>query len=190
MVTLLIIADDFTGALDTSVHFAKRQISTLATTNRDIDFWSLPPDIQVLAIDTETRHLPGEEAYRIVLDVARRAVKAGIPYLYKKTDSTLRGNIGAELSALMDGLPCGAINIFETAPSTKRCSPKTRWSPSPPAALLKSLGVRVLIPSRCFRRERLPERSAKTAASMCLTRPPRRTWTAWDGICSTLPARC
>lgn len=120
MVTLLIIADDFTGALDTSVHFAKRQISTLATTNRDIDFWSLPPDIQVLAIDTETRHLPGEEAYRIVLDVARRAVKAGIPYLYKKTDSTLRGNIGAELSALMDAAPNSPLVFAPAFPSNGR----------------------------------------------------------------------
>lgn len=120
MVTLLIIADDFTGALDTSVHFAKRQISTLATTNRDIDFSALPEDVQVLAIDTETRHLSGQEAYRIVLDVARRAIEAGIPYLYKKTDSTLRGNIGAELSAFMDAAPDSSLVFAPAFPSNDR----------------------------------------------------------------------
>ena len=32
------------------------------------------------------------------------AKRLGIPYLYKKTDSALRGNIGSELAAVMDAL--------------------------------------------------------------------------------------
>lgn len=32
----------------------------------------------------------------------KTAEAAGIPYIYKKTDSALRGNIGCELNAVMD----------------------------------------------------------------------------------------
>ena len=54
-------------------------------------------NLPVLVIDTETRHLPEAEAAQIVLELAQQS-----PALlkYKKTDSTLRGNVYAELSAL------------------------------------------------------------------------------------------
>lgn len=38
MVRLLIIADDFTGALDTGVQFATRGATTRVVTNADYDF--------------------------------------------------------------------------------------------------------------------------------------------------------
>ena len=50
-----------------------------------------------MVVDTETRHLPEIEASQIVLTWARRSPAR---LIYKKTDSTLRGNIYAELSAL------------------------------------------------------------------------------------------
>lgn len=126
MVTLLIIADDFTGALDSSVHFARRQISTLVTTDRQVDFSRLAPGLQVLAIDAETRHLPGAQAYRTVLDIARRAVRAGVPCLYKKTDSTLRGNVGAELSAVMDAAPGRPLLFAPAFPGNGRTTVQGR----------------------------------------------------------------
>jgi uncharacterized protein YgbK (DUF1537 family) len=53
----------------------------------------------VLVIDAETRHVSPDQAYRKVFAVAKDAREAGIPYIYKKTDSALRGNIGSELEA-------------------------------------------------------------------------------------------
>lgn len=120
MITLLIIADDFTGALDSSVQFAKQHIPTMVTTDRQIDLSALAPELEVLAIDAETRHLPGERAYQVVLDIARRAIGAGIPCLYKKTDSTLRGNVGAELSAVMDAAPGLPLLFAPAFPSNGR----------------------------------------------------------------------
>lgn len=96
---LLIIADDFTGALDTGVQFAARGIRTRVVVGADA---ALPHrDADVLVVDTETRHLPAAQAYAAVEGLVRRAKSAGFSYLYKKTDSALRGNVGAELAALL-----------------------------------------------------------------------------------------
>jgi len=98
MVKLLIIADDFTGALDTGVQFAKQGIDAWMTTDLNTDLSDIRAE--VLSVDAETRIMSPEAAYRAVLGLAEAAKKAKIPMIFKKTDSTLRGNIGAELSAL------------------------------------------------------------------------------------------
>lgn len=53
---LLIIADDFTGALDTGVQFAARGIKTRVVVGADAALTHQNAD--VLVVDTETRHLP------------------------------------------------------------------------------------------------------------------------------------
>lgn len=102
MIKLLVIADDFTGALDTGVQFAGRGIATKVLNhfpgNRE-QLKSL--QAQVLVVDAQTRHLKGSEAYRKVYRLVKSAGDAEIPYIYKKTDSGLRGNIGKELEAAL-----------------------------------------------------------------------------------------
>jgi hypothetical protein len=66
-------------------------------------------DYCVLAIDTETRHMPPAAAARLVKTLVRAAVRLGYSFFYKKTDSALRGNIGAELEALLTS--CGACTL-------------------------------------------------------------------------------
>lgn len=100
MVYLLILADDFTGALDTGVQFSKQGVKTQVTLDYNVDFSICESD--VLVVDTETRHLTKKKAYSIISDLVKRAKKDGVPYIYKKTDSALRGNIGAELAAALE----------------------------------------------------------------------------------------
>lgn len=102
MAKLLIIADDFTGAMDTGVPFAERGAATCVVTDAAYDFTQRASETDVLVINSETRHLDPKDAYAIVFGIVRRACAAGIPYIYKKTDSALRGNIGSELAAVMD----------------------------------------------------------------------------------------
>ena len=64
MILLLIIADDFTGALDTGVQFAAHGIRTQVVVDPQVDFSD--HDAKVLVVDTETRHLPPKEAYDVV----------------------------------------------------------------------------------------------------------------------------
>ena len=101
MITLLMIADDFTGALDTGVQFAAAGAETRVIVGADAGLSAAGPEVQVLVVDAETRHLPAREAAGIVEALTRQAVEQNIPYIYKKTDSALRGNVGAELAALL-----------------------------------------------------------------------------------------
>lgn len=118
MILLLIIADDFTGALDTGVQFAAHGISTRVVVDPEVDFSA--HDVKVLVADTETRHLPPEEAYDVVEALTKRAKQAGVRYIYKKTDSALRGNIGAELAALLTASGCRQLPFLPAFPQTGR----------------------------------------------------------------------
>ena len=53
MVKLLIIADDFTGALDTGIQFKKYGICTQVFTKTRIEDNEINPDTEVLVIDSE-----------------------------------------------------------------------------------------------------------------------------------------
>ncbi len=103
MVKLLLIADDFTGALDTGVQFAGQGAHTKIVMGKDAEYLQLErEDADVIVIDAETRHLPLDEAYRRVAKLAAKARNEKVPYIFKKTDSALRGNIGMELAALLE----------------------------------------------------------------------------------------
>ena len=120
MVKLLVIADDFTGALDTGVQFAPFGVVTrIAVKEKDI-CGNLEEPVQVLILDAETRHLSPQEAYRKVYDIAMEAARKGIPSIYKKTDSALRGNIGSELQALKDAVKTEILPFVPAFPQMGR----------------------------------------------------------------------
>ncbi len=98
---LLVIADDLTGALDTGVQFSRAGVKTFVVPNADLESSLADCDAPVIVVDTESRHLPPDRAAVRVAFCVRTARSAGIDLFYKKTDSTLRGNVGAELSALL-----------------------------------------------------------------------------------------
>lgn len=120
MVRLLIIADDFTGALDTGVQFAARGAGTRVATDPAYDFSRAGAEVQVLVLDAETRHLPPEAAYRVVFRAVRDALAAGFTHVYKKTDSALRGNIGAELTAAMEAAGADSLAFLPALPGMNR----------------------------------------------------------------------
>lgn len=115
---LLIIADDFTGALDTGVQFAARGIKTRVVVGADAALTHRNAD--VLVVDTETRHLPAAKAYEAVERLVQRAKYAGFAYLYKKTDSALRGNVGAELAALLNASGSRQLAFLPAFPQMNR----------------------------------------------------------------------
>ncbi len=101
MLKLLVIADDLTGASDTGVQFAKKGIPVLVVTGITCESTTLSTDHQVVVVNTESRHLEAAEAGQRVKRVVELGMAAGVSHFYKKTDSTLRGNIGSELEVLM-----------------------------------------------------------------------------------------
>ena len=82
MLQLLILTDDFTGALDTGVQFVKFGAKTCVTTDPKISFDET--EAKVLVIDTETRHIAPEKAFYILREIGQRAAAAGIAQIYKK----------------------------------------------------------------------------------------------------------
>jgi D-threonate/D-erythronate kinase len=113
-----LIADDFTGSNDTGVQFAKKALSTVVTTNiKEIPKSLISNDVVVF--DTESRFDTPEVAYTKVKDIST-LLKDKVEYVYKKIDSTFRGNIGAEIAGAMDGLSLNYAILIPALPSNGR----------------------------------------------------------------------
>ena len=117
-VQLLILADDFTGALDTGVQCTKYGIHTAVFMNPTSEAWIC--DATVVVINTDTRHRSSEEAYRMIRELVAHAQEHRVPHIYKKTDSAMRGNVGAELSALLDAAEMKTLPFFPAYPQMQR----------------------------------------------------------------------
>ena len=124
MIHLFVIADDFTGALDTGVQFASYGAATKVVVGTGLQALEADAQTQVLVVDAETRHLPAAQAYDTVYRLVRWA-KEKRSDASIKTDSALRGNIGAELSA---ALAADGGDRFIS------CPPSRIWTASPAAA--------------------------------------------------------
>ncbi|MDR1439675.1 MAG: four-carbon acid sugar kinase family protein [Clostridiales bacterium] len=123
MVELAVIADDLTGALDTGVQFAKQGVATLVAVEAGADLPAHGSPCPVIVANAESRHLPAGAAGERVRRIARGAMAIGAKCLYKKTDSGLRGNIGAELEALIEAAACvGAEAAAEAAEAVEAAS--------------------------------------------------------------------
>lgn len=91
---LLIIADDLSGAADCSAGFAQRLPTDIVFGAQDCQSTAA-----VVAIDVDSRRLNPGEAARVNSDVLQHPQYANRA-LYKKIDSTLRGNVACEIAAL------------------------------------------------------------------------------------------
>ena len=91
----LIVADDFTGANDTGVQLRRRGFTSgVVFAGKKA---ALSTDCAV--IDTESRGLSAADAAASVTDALRGVDFGAYRYVIKKVDSTLRGNIAAEVKA-------------------------------------------------------------------------------------------
>jgi D-threonate/D-erythronate kinase len=99
---LAAIADDMTGALEIGALFAARSLRAVVIPAGEVEEW-VPRfgDADVLVFDTASRHSDAATAAKRVSLVAAECIRHEVKRLYKKTDSALRGNVGAELAALL-----------------------------------------------------------------------------------------
>lgn len=109
---MLIIADDLTGALDSAVAFAQQGVSTRATLS--MEALSASP---VVAVNTDSRD--DEEG------LARKKVSAVVDAypnrrIFKKIDSTLRGNFAAELVEVLRVSGCKRAIVAPAFPAAGR----------------------------------------------------------------------
>lgn len=119
MIKLVVIADDFTGSLDTGIKFAQAGAATQMMIGSEFELSRITDECEVLIVDSETRHLASENAYAVVYDLVRKLADFGAQMFYKKTDSALRGCVGCELAALSDALGC-RVHFVPSLPSENR----------------------------------------------------------------------
>lgn len=116
----IIFADDLTGTLDTAVQFAKHGIATIAFPTVRAFLENKKYHYKVYVINTSTRHLQPQEAYKVLFDLASYVSGEGCRRILKKTDSALRGNIGAELTAVMDAFQSNTLHFAPAYPDMNR----------------------------------------------------------------------
>lgn len=116
MMKFLIVADDFTGANDTGVQLKKRGIRTYVV----YDSHSMKDDDRSYVLDTESRGMSPEDSYNKLKENLSRIKDRRFDFIYKKVDSTLRGNIASEIKAASQVFGSEVIIFAPAYPENKR----------------------------------------------------------------------
>ncbi|MFT4041259.1 MAG: four-carbon acid sugar kinase family protein, partial [Thermomicrobiales bacterium] len=116
MTMLAIVADDLTGAADTSACFADAGWRTV------IPFTAVAPgDVDVLALSTESRDMAAFEAAEAVnRAILRMAANSPPRWVYKKVDSAMRGHPRDELLAAMNAVGTRRALVAPALPAEGR----------------------------------------------------------------------
>ncbi|MCC7372460.1 MAG: four-carbon acid sugar kinase family protein [Chloroflexi bacterium] len=121
--TLAILADDLTGACDSSVPFARRGLATRVLLSPRPVPLGRTDGVDVVALDADTRRLSRRLAVARTA-VAARSLRSPDPAeptrLFKKVDSTLRGHVGPELLACMRAWDTPLALLCPAFPATGR----------------------------------------------------------------------
>ena len=101
---IAVIADDLTGANATGVQLRKSNLKCYTLT--DIINFNKVNDtgVDCVIANTNSRSLSRERAYSVVYGTAISLKHPSVQHYSKRIDSTLRGNVGAEIDALLDAL--------------------------------------------------------------------------------------
>ena len=111
MIQCVIVADDLTGA-NASASLLKKvglKVASLMVLDKlaSVDLGKL----DAIACSTDSRGISSQDAYNRVL-AATKLFKDHQALVYnKRVDSTLRGNLGSEIDAMLDGLGDGRVAI-------------------------------------------------------------------------------
>ncbi|WP_240375927.1 four-carbon acid sugar kinase family protein [Bacillus piscicola] len=121
MKQIIMIADDLTGACDSGVQLARAGLRAAVCFNEEK---AIEMQTDVLIFDSDSRALPPEKAYKAVEKITCHLNGDKTSLIYKKIDSTLRGNIGQEIDAVMDALSLDIAVVAPAFPSLKRTTKK------------------------------------------------------------------
>ena len=104
----IVIADDLTGSNATCSLFKKigLRAASILKLQGDINY-----DVDVISYSTASRGLDKEEAYNKVSEAIKILKNKDVLVYNKRIDSTLRGNIGTEINAMLDNLEDDRIAV-------------------------------------------------------------------------------
>lgn len=112
---ILVIADDISGAAELAGIAASRGLRAEVHTQLDLESTA-----DLIALDTNTRSQSPAQAAATVTHIARQATALKPSWIYKKTDSALRGNIQSELNALAAQLGKTRVIFIPANPGKRR----------------------------------------------------------------------
>jgi uncharacterized protein YgbK (DUF1537 family) len=93
---IAVIADDFTGAAELGGVALRYGLTAKVQSE-----FNAHADVDLIVVDTDTRSCAAEEAARRVTNVAELCREDAVERVFKKVDSVLRGQVIAELTALL-----------------------------------------------------------------------------------------
>ncbi len=97
MARVLIVGDDLTGVNGTGARFARAGMSVATVDAGRAD--EIADQYDVVVVNTDSRHLGSAAAAARVAEAVRAV--GPVELVVKRTDSTLRGNVGAEVEAAL-----------------------------------------------------------------------------------------
>lgn len=108
----IVIADDLTGSNATCSLFKKigLRAASILKLQGDRNY-----DVDVISYSTASRGLDKEEAYNKVSEAIKTLKNKDVLVYNKRIDSTLRGNIGTEINAMLDNLEDDRIAVVVPA---------------------------------------------------------------------------
>src|SRR3954464_11339542 len=104
---MVVIADDLTGAADCAASSAALGCGAtiLLYSSEDQEYEGAWPDTDILSIDANSRCLSANQASELTTRLVRLSDSYNAAVheyvLFKKIDSTLRGNVATEVAALL-----------------------------------------------------------------------------------------
>lgn len=119
---LAIVADDLTGALDTSAPFVASGLKVAVAMTPEATGKALASKPDVFAVSTASRALPADVASARVRDVATRLMPHAPGIVMKKIDSRLKGNVCVEANALAEASGRDALVVAPAVPDQGRAT--------------------------------------------------------------------
>lgn len=114
MSKMIVIADDFTGSNDTGVQMANKGAKVTVALTKVL----LNCDIPV--INTDSRALDAETAGKIVTQAVIDYIDPDTKIIFKKIDSTFRGNVGIEVKSAADAFDADLVVVASAIPKAGR----------------------------------------------------------------------
>jgi len=178
-----VIADDLTGACDSGVQFAAAGLRTTVPLSTSVDS-------EVVAYSTDSRDVDLAEA---VCRLRRLAGQVKAKFLFKKIDSTLRGNTTIEILAALDVFGCELAVVNPAFPAMGRIVEKghLRVTTDPsfrpidiPAALRVAAGA--AFDSRFTTFDAIEQADLVAKAEAMFADPRKILWVGSAGLASAL----
>ncbi len=119
MKRLAVLSDDLTGAMGAGLQLQKKGVSIKVIFGHD-SLRGISRENEVIIIDTQSRNLPPKTAYSVVKKWCQKIACLDFQLIYKKIDSTLRGNIGKEFEAVLENGDFSCIALAPVLPFNNR----------------------------------------------------------------------